>query len=224
VSEGRRRPRRAQAERNDLALLEAAREVLAEHGVHASVAAIAARAGVGIGSLYRRYRTKEELFQRLCTIALHDYLVAAEEALAMDDPWEGLTHYVRTAISLDVGSLAAVAGIIDVTPEMATLNARGDAAVDELVGRAQRAGLLRDDVTAVDLALLLEQLGRSPALEQLKRQGRTELIEAATDARSRITAIALDGLRAPAPHPLPGSPPGYELFTERWARATARPR
>jgi AcrR family transcriptional regulator len=224
VSEGRRRARQAEAERNDLALLKAAREVLAEHGVHASVAAIAARAGVGIGSLYRRYRTKEELFQRLCTIALRDYLAAAEEALAMDDPWEGLTHYVRTAISLDIGSLAAVAGIVDITPEMATLNARGDAAVDELVGRAQRAGLLRDDVTAVDLALLLEQLGRSPALEQLKRQGHTELIEAATDARSRITAIALDGLRAPAPHPLPGSPPGYELFTERWERATARPR
>ncbi|MEO3805272.1 helix-turn-helix domain-containing protein [Nonomuraea sp. B1E8] len=45
--------------RNDRALLRAAREVLAVDGVHASVASIAARAGVGVGSLYRRYRTKQ---------------------------------------------------------------------------------------------------------------------------------------------------------------------
>jgi AcrR family transcriptional regulator len=81
VSEGRRRARRAEAERNDQALLEAAREVLAEDGAHASVAAIAARAGLGIGSLYRRYRTKEELFQRLCTIALNGLRASATHPL-----------------------------------------------------------------------------------------------------------------------------------------------
>jgi AcrR family transcriptional regulator len=57
----RRAPRAAEAERNDRALLQAAREVLSTDGAHASVAAIAKRAGVGIGSLYRRYRSKEEL-------------------------------------------------------------------------------------------------------------------------------------------------------------------
>jgi hypothetical protein len=150
-----------------------------------------------------------------------DYLAAADEALATDDPWEGLAHYVRTAISVNVGSLAAIAGLIDVTPEMATLSARGDAAVDELVARAQRAGLLRPDINAVDVALLIEQLGRSPLLEQVRQQGRTELTDAATEARSRITALALDGLRAFVTHQLPGSLPGYQLFTERWARTTA---
>lgn len=209
--------RRARAERNDRALLRAAREVLAVEGAHASVAAIAARAGVGIGSLYRRYRTKEELFQRLCVIALDDYLRAAEDGLANDDPWDGLVHYVQTSIALGPGSLAPIAGTIPVTAEMAEKNARSDAAVRALLARAHDAGVLRADVSAVDLELLIEQLAKSPLLDQLAKQGRSDLTEAAENARERINAIALDGLRAPAAQPLPGRPPGYELFTERWA-------
>jgi AcrR family transcriptional regulator len=209
--------RRAEAERNDRALLAAAREVLAVEGAHASVAAIAARAGVGIGSLYRRYRTKDELFQHLCVILLGDYLTAAQEGLANDDPWEGLAHYIRSSIARGAGSLAPIAGTIEVTPEMADMNARSDEAVKALVDRAHVAGALRRDVTAADLELLIEQLAKSPLLEQLKKQGRADLTEAALNARERINAIALDGLRAPAPQPLPGRPPGYELFYERWA-------
>jgi hypothetical protein len=71
-------------------------------------------------------------------------------------------------------------------------------------------------VTTIDLHLLIEQLSTSPLLEQLAQQGRTELTEAALNARARITAIALDGLRAGAP-PLPGDPPTYALFADRWS-------
>ncbi|RZS44883.1 TetR family transcriptional regulator [Herbihabitans rhizosphaerae] len=212
----RRAPRQAEAERNDRAVLQAAREVLATDGAHASVAAIAERAGVGIGTLYRRYRTKEELFQHLVAIVLGDYLAAAQEGLAHEDPWAGLVHYVTSAIGLASGSLAPIAGTIAVTPEMADRNERADDAVRALVDRAHDSGALRPDVTQVDLELLIEQLAKSPLLEQLKKQGRTDLLDAAMNARTRITAIAVDGLRAPAPHPLPGDPPGYELFSERW--------
>jgi hypothetical protein len=104
-----------------------------------------------------------------------------------------------------------------VTPEMAALSARGDAAATELVDRAHAAGVLRPDVTDVDIALLIEQLGRSPLEEQVTRQGHTGLVEAARHARTRIVDIALDGLRAPAPAPLPGPRPGWELFTHRWS-------
>lgn len=218
----RKAPRQAEAERNDRALLEAARTVLAVEGAHASVAAIASRAGVGIGSLYRRYRTKEELFQRLCEIALDDYCTAAEQGLAHEDPWEGLAHYVRAAIAIGPGSLAPVAGTIAITKEMAEKNARSDEAVDALVDRAHAAGVLRRDVTTIDLHLLIEQLAKSPLLDQLNKQGRTDLNEAALNARERITAIALDGLRGTAAHPLPGSPPGYELLSERWVPQSSR--
>ncbi|MEJ3654773.1 helix-turn-helix domain-containing protein [Actinomycetes bacterium KLBMP 9759] len=215
----RRAPRQAEAERNDRALLHAAREVLALDGEHASVARIAERAGVGIGSLYRRYRTKEELFQRLCEIALDDYLASAEQGLAAEDPWDGLAHYVTSSIALGPGSLGPIAGTIALTDAMNASSERADAAVAALVERAHAAGVLRPDVTAVDLELLIEQLTKSPLVDQLNRQGRTDLADAARNARARITAIALDGLRAPAPHPLPGHPPGYELFTERWRPA-----
>jgi AcrR family transcriptional regulator len=222
MEDRRKAARRAEVERNDRALLHAARAVVAEDGAHASVATIAARAGVGVGTLYRRYRTKEQLFQHLCTLALDDSLRAAEEGLAAHDPWDGLAHYVSQAILAGTGALAPIAGTIEVTDVMTATSERGDAAVEELVNRAHAAGVLRNDVNAVDIALLIEQLGRSPLIEQLNRQGRDELLAAAHHARRRIIAVALDGLRAPAPAPLDDPRPGWELFTERWTPGDAR--
>jgi AcrR family transcriptional regulator len=212
----RKAPRRAEAEANDRALLAAAREVIAVDGAHASVAAIAARAGVGIGSLYRRYRTKQELFQRLLLITLDRWLEAAEEGLAHDDPWEGLAHYLLAGFEIGRGSLGAIAGTIELTAEVVERNRRADEAVDALVTRAREAGALRPDVTTTDLHLLIEQLGKSPMIDQLHRQGRIDLVPAALNARARLAAIALDGLRATAPHPLPGEPSAPELLSGRW--------
>jgi AcrR family transcriptional regulator len=208
--------RREQVERNDRALLEAARAVLADDGAHASVAAIAARAGVGIGSLYRRYATKEALFQHLALQSTEHWNVAAERGLDDDDPWRGLAGFVTDCVEFGQGTLGAVAGTIVVSEEMAASSARGDGLLDRLVERAQRAGALRADVTAVDVALLVEQLGRSPLVEQLRRQGRDDLLAEATAARRRLVAIALDGLRPGSPAPLPGAAPSSGLFAERW--------
>ncbi|NRQ33699.1 TetR/AcrR family transcriptional regulator [Nonomuraea sp. NN258] len=213
---GDRATRKDLAERNDRALLQAARDVLAEDGAHASVAAIAARAGVGIGSLYRRYRTKEELFQRLSVISLDHWNAAAERGLADPDPWAGLAGFVRACVEFGQGTLAPIAGTVEVTAEMSAKSSRGDKLLDELVRRAHGAGVLRGDVTAVDIALLVEQFGRSPAVDQVRKQGRDDLLPAANQARVRLVAIALDGLR-PGNEPLPGSPPGAEIFTGRWA-------
>ncbi|TDC20800.1 TetR family transcriptional regulator [Streptomyces sp. 8K308] len=218
TQQARRASRQAEAERNDRALLEAAKEVLAVDGAHASVAAIAARAKVGIGSLYRRYRTKEELFQHLLSVTLDQYLEAAEAGLAIEDPWDGLAHYVTSVIAFGPGSLAPIAGTITLTDAIAEKNRRSDEAVAALVDRAHTAGVLRADATVIDVELLIEQLSKSPLLDQLGQQGRSELIAAALDARARITAIALDGLRAMDNPPLPGKAPGYELFSARWER------
>lgn len=218
----RKAARRAEVERNDQALLEAARSVVAEDGAHASVATIAARAGVGVGTLYRRYRTKEELFQRLCTLALGEYAAAAEDGLALDDPWEGFAHFVTAAVLAGTGAFGPIAGTVEVTDEMSAVSARGDSAAEEVIHRAQAAGVLRDDVGPVDVALLIEQLGRSPVVEQLTKQGRVELLDAARHARRRLVAIAVDGLRAPARESLPRPLPEWQLFTERWSRPDAQ--
>ncbi|MFD7548913.1 TetR/AcrR family transcriptional regulator [Streptomyces sp. NPDC059578] len=211
----RRAPRYAEAERNDRALLEAAKKVLAVDGAHASVATIAARAGVGIASLYRRYRTKEELFQHLCTLSLGQWIEAAEHGLEHEDPWAGLVHYVSAAVEFSGGALGSLAGTISVTDEMAERFTRSEELMLALVARAHEAGVLRADATAVDVALLIEQLGKSSLVEQFEQQERADLLEAAVSARQRTLAIALDGLRAGHP-PLPGRPPGPDLLTERW--------
>ncbi|HEU0172591.1 MAG TPA: helix-turn-helix domain-containing protein [Acidimicrobiales bacterium] len=213
-----RSARRPQAERNDRALLRAAREVIAEDGAHASVAAIAGRAGVGIGSLYRRYRTKEQLFQHLALLSLEHWNDAAERALADDDPWRGLAGFVVACVEFGQGTLAPVAGTIAVTDEMARASARGDELLATLVARGRTAGALRPDVTAVDVSVLIEQLGRSPLVDQVRREGRRDLLPTAEAARARVVAIAVDGLRAGPQAPLPGDPPSLTLFTERWAQ------
>jgi AcrR family transcriptional regulator len=212
----RRATRRADAERNDRALLRAAREVIAIDGMHASVAAIAARAGVGIGSLYRRWRSKEELFRHLTEVALDEWTRVGEEGLALDDPWEGLAHYFNAAVEFGPGTLAPLAGTIEIGPEAAERLRRSDDAGEALVARAHSAGVLRADVTAVDLWLLVEQFGRSPLIEQLTIQGRDDLDAAALHARRRLVAIVLDGLR-PKGAPLPAPAPDPQLLYGRWA-------
>jgi AcrR family transcriptional regulator len=218
MSERHRQARRSEVERNDQALLRAARLVVAEDGARASVASIAARAGVGIGSLYRRYPTKAALFQHLCRLSLDEYLAAAEAGLANRDPWHGFAQYVTAASLMGTGSLGPIAGTIEVTPEMASTSARGDVVAGRVIDRARKAGVLRSDVNDVDIALLIEQLGRSPVVEQLARQGRTDLLDAARRARERLIRIALDGLRADPGDTLPVPAPEWTLFTERWKR------
>ncbi|ALG09004.1 TetR/AcrR family transcriptional regulator [Kibdelosporangium phytohabitans] len=205
--------RRAEAERNDRALLEAAREVIAVDGAHTSVASIAARAGVGIGSLYRRYSSKTALFQHLVELALDQWTEIAEQSLADDDPWNGLVHYISSAVGS--GSLAPLAGMVTFTDAMTEKNTRSDKAFEALIDRAHRAGVLRRDVTAVDVLLLVEQLSKSPLIEHLQQQGRDDLLDAARNAQRRVIAIAVAGLR-PSDQPMPGAQPTMDLFTERW--------
>ncbi|NIH80474.1 TetR/AcrR family transcriptional regulator [Amycolatopsis viridis] len=211
----RKAARHAEAERNDRALLEAAKKVLSRDGAHASMAKVAAEAGVGIATVYRRYRTKDELFQHMCALSLDQWIDAAEQGLRHDDPWEGLVHYATTAVEFSGGSLGSLAGTIAITDDMARKFTRAEELMAELVARAHAAGVLRSDATPLDIALLIEQLGKSPLVDQLERQGRTDLTDAAANARGRVIAIALDGLRAGNP-PLPGTAPTPDLFSGRW--------
>src|SRR5258708_22417229 len=90
------RGRQAEARRNDKALLDAARLVFAVYGPEAAVSAVAAQAGVGMGSLYRRYTTKEVLLQELCQESLAQQIAAAEASLASaEEPWDALAGFIR---------------------------------------------------------------------------------------------------------------------------------
>src|SRR6267378_7983706 len=147
--------RQAEARRNDRAVLDAAREVFAVHGPDASVAQVAAVAGVGIGSLYRRYPTKEALLQHLCQASMDQQVAAAEGALTRGtdptDSWEALAGFVRDCVGFRAGVLSAVAGTIGVTEEMRKTAGRAHDLLEQLVRRAKRAGALRRDAGSVDL-------------------------------------------------------------------------
>jgi AcrR family transcriptional regulator len=78
---------RADAERNRAALLDAAREVFAEQGLEAPLEEIALRAGVGIGTLYRRFPTRTQLVAAALVDKVAQYAEAAEQALTILDPW-----------------------------------------------------------------------------------------------------------------------------------------
>jgi AcrR family transcriptional regulator len=210
VTDETRRPRRgrqAEAERNDRLVLDAAREVFATQGFDAPVSAVARRAGVGMGSLYRRYGSKTELLQRLCTLAMEQAIEAAETAAMAEDAWSGLVEYVRTCVAFGSGAFTPLAGTFQTTPDMWRASRHGQGLVETVVARAQRDGRLRPDVTALDIAWLVEQFSRRRAAAPTGEDD---------NVQRRLLAIALDGLRAPQPQTLPGTPPTAEHYEGRW--------
>jgi AcrR family transcriptional regulator len=198
------RGRQAEARRNDRAVLDAAREVFAVHGPGASVAQVAAQAGVGIGSLYRRYATKEALLQHLCQASMEQQVAAATQALTPGrDSWEALAGFVRDCVGFRAGVLSAVAGTIAVTEEMRATAGQVHDLLERLVRRAKRAGALRRDAGSVDVHQLIALFSRRPAGD--------------TVAYERLWAVALDGLRAPGSGPLPGPAPDWHAYVGRWS-------
>ncbi|MEA2565684.1 MAG: hypothetical protein QOD49_861 [Actinomycetota bacterium] len=198
------RGRQAEARRNDRAVLDAAREVFAVHGPDASVAQVAAQAAVGMGSLYRRYPSKEALLQYLCQASMDQQVAAAEESLEPGrDPWEALAGYVRECVGFRAGVFSAVAGRIAVTEEMQATARHAHALLERLVDRAKRAGALRGDAGSVDIHELIELFSRRPAGNTL--------------AHERLLAVALDGLRSPGPEALPGPAPDWQAYLRRWS-------
>jgi AcrR family transcriptional regulator len=205
------RGRQAEARRNDLAVLEAARDVFSTMGADAPIAAVAERAGVGMGTLYRRYGSKTELLQRLCILAMEQGLEAAEDALKAEDPWTALSSYITECVNLRSGALASLAGQIETTAEMRRIAQQGMARMAEIVARAHRDGSLRPDATAMDVTWLIEQFSRRPPAAPDPAAER--------DVRARLVAIAVDGLRARTPNtPLPGDPPDPARYVDRWSQ------
>lgn len=200
--------RRVEAARNDERVLDAARAVLtADPG--ASMADIAKRAGVGIGTLYRRYPSKEALVLHLCLDGMRRLEAVTRAALARvdDDAWEAFAGWMRDGLDAGAGSLgAALAGTFTPTEEL--LGAARDlyAAGQELIERVKAAGALRADITQEDVNLLFELL----------RGVRLGDDERTADLQRRYLALMLQSMRAPGAAPLPGSPPGWAEIRERW--------
>ncbi len=150
---------RADAERNRVALLAAAREVFSEHGLDASLDEIARRAGVGNATLYRRFPTRRDLIAAVFADRKATQVELAERALREPDAWRGFTGYVTALGELQVtnrglGELL-VAVDFDDDERLSQLRATSHRLTREVIERAQHAGTLRADFTLEDLMLLL---------------------------------------------------------------------
>ena len=149
---------RVDAQRNRARLLASARELLAAQGADVSLREVARAAGVGVGTLYRHFPTRDELIDAVLEDALTEFLDAAGAALEAGDAWAGFTGFLDEALRLQ----ARNRGLRDVIEtgtlgreRAAELRERIGALIAELVARAQAEGALRADFVAQDVAAIL---------------------------------------------------------------------
>lgn len=180
-----RAPRR-DAVRNDARVLEAARDVLAESGPQASMEEIAARAGVGVGTIYRRFASKHALIDALVALVMDDLTRAAERALAATDG-TGLRSFL-TVLGESFYAHRRYAGLmLGRGDETRGERIRGH--IDELVTRAVTTGAIGPHATTGDVMALIWSLR---ALVELTG-------DVAPDAWRRHLDIHLAGLCQPGP-------------------------
>lgn len=190
------RPLRADAERNLRRLLDAAREAFAERGLSVSIDEIAKRAGVGKGTVFRRFPTKEHLVAAIICDCLEE---ARQLGLALlegqADPGEALHEFMRAGAELQArnrGFFESVAQAALSEPEVLAAKQRLIEVTATLLSRAQEQGLVRADATAYDVVML----------QCASVQAAAPFHEQAPEMWRRYLDIAFDGLRPQAAHPL----------------------
>lgn len=203
----------AEAERNDARIIEAAREIFSLHGIDAPMSSVAEAAGVGIGSLYRRYPSKDDLLRQLSIDGMLRMRAEIEAALAFDDPWRGLKQYMERCVEAGLGSLLNVAGRFPITHEMIEIAERGQSLLPTLLERAKASGQLRPEITPADIVFVF----------RLLRPQLSDDANVAAQLRRRYLALILDGMRMDSEGELPGPSLGWEEISDRWGRAEGMP-
>jgi AcrR family transcriptional regulator len=183
------RPLRRDAERNRQRILDAARIVFAERGLSGSHDDIAREAGVGVGTVYRRFPDKEQLIDALFEARIGEIAAVAREAAGNPDPWDGLVEFLMRAQAMhsqDRGLKELVLG--GARGAERALSARSLIAplALELLQRAKDAGAIRDDINVSDIPLIQLAIG---TIAEASR-------DVAPDVWRRMMLIVLDGLRA----------------------------
>jgi AcrR family transcriptional regulator len=187
---------RADARRNREAVLAAARDRFGKFGMDCQIDDIARTAGVGVGTVYRHFPTKADLFAALVTDRFERLAARAREALAEEDPWQAFCELMRHSAELQVRD-RALSQFLSSQPELGQHAAVESGLADitaELIGKAQRAGGMRADAVIEDVPTLICGLGAVTAgaagnMPELNWE--------------RYVEIMLDGLRAPGFNKLP---------------------
>ena len=163
---------RADARRNRERILAAAREVFGEHGSEAQMDEIARRAGVGVGTLYRHFPTKDALVGELVRIKLGDFAARARVKFEEDErPWESFAELLREQAEIAARDASQQRMIFAMTHEAleqaAPTIAELIAANQALIDRAKAAGVVREDLVVEDIRTLMCGLGSIMAADAL---------------------------------------------------------
>jgi AcrR family transcriptional regulator len=192
------RPLRADAARNRRLLLAAAADEFAERGLDASVADIARRAGVGKGTVFRHFATKDDLLAAIVLDRIDALDAAGEELLGAADPGAALLEFLTLAAhQRQQRDLSFLHSATESNAEVGRLQAQLVQTVDALVDRARAHGAVRADVTGTDVFLLMCAPNHVTSY----------VPDASPDLWRRYLAIIFDGLRPDGAHPLPHPPP-----------------
>ncbi|MEA2441826.1 MAG: hypothetical protein QOH76_3250 [Thermoleophilaceae bacterium] len=164
----------------------AARKTFADDGLDAQIDDVARRAGVGVGTVYRHFPTKEALVEAVAAAGYEEICDIGREALEQDDPWQAFSDFMWRGARLHRNDRAQCE--INTTRPDVIRRVAGDkrellGMVAQLIERGQRAGVVRADLSADDMPMIWCSLG---AAQQ----------QAGDDRWERYLEVVLDGLRA----------------------------
>jgi AcrR family transcriptional regulator len=214
------RPLRKDAERNRGRILASARELFAQRGLGVTLNDIAHHAGVGVGTVYRRFPDKAQLIDELFEQQVDEMVGLMEAAVEDPDPWRGLTGFLRQNLELQTRNRALrelVLGTREGMERVGRIRARMLPLGTRLVQRAKEAGSLRLDFDPADIPILLVML--------------TTIVDAARDVEpnlwQRYIEIVFQGLRAAPTPPESLTTPALsveevDLVMSAWKLPTAR--
>jgi AcrR family transcriptional regulator len=210
--------RRSDAERNRRRILEAAQRAFAESGLDTSLEDVARLAGVGIGTLYRHFPTRDDLILGCFSERLAAHVQVAEQALQAPDGWTGFSEYVERTCELQ----AEDRGLMDLLPRTFPTGhtfegdrARAYELILQIIERAKAEGSLRADAVPEDYPMLL--MGNAGVVERLGGP--------APGAWRRYVAIMLEGLHErPERGELPPPPTPHQMLRATVRRARPSPR
>ncbi|SNT63169.1 regulatory protein, tetR family [Asanoa hainanensis] len=180
VRDAARRPLRADARRNYDALLAAAAEAFGEKGTGASLDDIAKRAGVGPGTLYRNFPTREALFQAVYTEEVNQLREIAVTTVGLP-PWEALVTWLDRFVDYIVPKRAVLEALSQESEMFRACRISMHEAGEPLLAAAQKAEEVRPDVTFDDLLRMVSGLTSTTYVDSAQRR--------------KVLALALDGLR-----------------------------
>ena len=193
------KPLRRDAELNRQKILLAATEVFALRGLDVTLDDIADHAGVGVGTVYRRFPNKDVLIEALFENKIEEIVSRAEEAAAGPDPWEGLVGFLRNAVmaqARDQGLRQVMHDYNHGAERVAQSRARLTAPVVRMIDGAKAQGSLRSDFELTDFPVVLGMVG---SVAQ-------HMSSVEPDIWQRYLEVVIDGLRqrpdlAPLPRP-----------------------